>query len=147
MPDIGKKNESNWVQARAACNIVLLFNQLAERVQQDVEETNDLVEELDYYQYSFIYEARDKNSFFVERKRKNHAGPQDGAFVYFHLDLFAKHILVNEKQNSDRGRITCHWDYDNQKCVIEFRKKTFSEAWQISREALGSLFFEADDTA
>jgi hypothetical protein len=125
----GVPQELKWVEKRAACNVVEVFDRLCLEIQDDIIAINAIKYKELYFQQDSL---RDGTIVVGQPKR----APR----VTVMIGIVDQKIMVRNQATQEQWSVTVGLN-DEGRCILRLEDSSELETWQFRKKALDALFF------
>lgn len=133
MTEQDKRQEFDWVRARANCSLLRVFNELRLGAEEDVKTVNSTPRPTVYPHSSFAVRSNTMGDYFVVFQAEN-----SNARIEFNCEV--DHITVRNKDKEFSISLTL--DHEG-RCKLRVDDGEELEQWQVRRMMLENLFFKS----
>ncbi len=138
MSNYPHSNDFNWVKERAECNNVAVFDNLFQRVEEDVKQANEHHLATEENEFLFVPNPKEseKPSFVV----KYASIRTKGIFDHVLFERYNTKIIIKRANDHSPLSVISKWNSSEQ-CCDYFVGGEPKKVWEISQMALESFFF------
>jgi hypothetical protein len=121
--------ELNWVEKRAGCNIVEVFNRLCMEIANDIIAINGIK----YKEFYFKQESLSDGTIVIGQ-------PNRTPRLTVAIGIVDQKIVVVDQATADRWSVRVGLNNEG-RCTLKLEDGTELEQWQFRKKALEELFF------